>query len=235
MVAPAGGAWSLYTNWEQDGSQQWETFLSRRAAGLAGRQQGPGAQAGTRIVGAAQGGTGALSLAEFHPDRFRYAGSMSGFLNPSNTSSTVRSRRLMQFGGVDTNMWGLPQLGRWKWHDPTVHEQLLIDNNTRLWVFSPQTLTAQRPRRDDRLLPTRRRAATGRSTRHYRAIGGGNGALRLPDERGPRLGQLGGAARRDVGRTRVGDRLNRSTGEIPGASGCRGHCAAGTLEACSSR
>jgi len=28
VAAPAGGAWSLYTNWEQDGSRQWETFLS---------------------------------------------------------------------------------------------------------------------------------------------------------------------------------------------------------------
>ena len=44
VAAPAGGAWSLYTNWEQDGSRQWETFLSVRAAGLAGRQQGPGAR-----------------------------------------------------------------------------------------------------------------------------------------------------------------------------------------------
>ena len=58
-----------------------------------------------------------------------------------------------QFGGVDTrNMWGLPQLGRWKWHDPDVHAQLLADNNTRLWVFSPTDAGVQRPRRDDRLL-----------------------------------------------------------------------------------
>ena len=28
VAAPAGGAFSLYTNWEQDGSKQWETFLS---------------------------------------------------------------------------------------------------------------------------------------------------------------------------------------------------------------
>lgn len=28
VIAPAGGAWSLYTDWEQDGSRQWETFLS---------------------------------------------------------------------------------------------------------------------------------------------------------------------------------------------------------------
>src|SRR5919201_4179470 len=28
VAAPASGAYSLYTNWEQDGSRQWETFLS---------------------------------------------------------------------------------------------------------------------------------------------------------------------------------------------------------------
>jgi S-formylglutathione hydrolase FrmB len=28
VVAPASGAYSLYTDWEQDGSRQWETFLS---------------------------------------------------------------------------------------------------------------------------------------------------------------------------------------------------------------
>src|SRR5436305_4777538 len=28
VAAPASGAWSLYTDWEQDGSRQWETFLS---------------------------------------------------------------------------------------------------------------------------------------------------------------------------------------------------------------
>ena len=28
VVAPASGAFTLYTNWEQDGTRQWETFLS---------------------------------------------------------------------------------------------------------------------------------------------------------------------------------------------------------------
>jgi S-formylglutathione hydrolase FrmB len=32
VVAPAGGAYSMYTNWEQDGSKQWETFLSTELA-----------------------------------------------------------------------------------------------------------------------------------------------------------------------------------------------------------
>ncbi len=42
VAAPAGGAYSMYTNWEQDGSRQWDTFLSAGAARLARRQQGSG-------------------------------------------------------------------------------------------------------------------------------------------------------------------------------------------------
>ena len=106
---------------------------------------------------------------------------MSGFLNPSNTFvNGALHDGMMQFGGVDTNqMWGTPQLGRWKWHDPSVHNQLLIDNNTRLWIFSPQTLTASDPAAMIGFA-TRRRAATGRSMRHYRSNGGGNAHFDFP-------------------------------------------------------
>jgi S-formylglutathione hydrolase FrmB len=88
-----------------------------------------------------------MALAEFHPDRFRYAGSMSGFLYPSETEfNGAILAGLRQFGGADgVAMWGLPQAGRWKWHDPQVHAALLAQNNTRTWVFSPQTDTASDP------------------------------------------------------------------------------------------
>ena len=42
-------------------------------------------------------------------------------------------------------MWGAPQLGRWKWHDPNVHINLLVQNNTRLWVFSPLNVSCGDP------------------------------------------------------------------------------------------
>ena len=42
-------------------------------------------------------------------------------------------------------MWGLPQLGRWKWHDPWVHADLLAANNSRIWVWSPKTGGASDP------------------------------------------------------------------------------------------
>jgi len=53
---------------------------------------------------------------------------------------------MSRFGGVDVDkMWGPAQFGRWKWRDPDVHVQLLIDNNTRMWIFSPSTTTCSDP------------------------------------------------------------------------------------------
>src|ERR1700757_4104650 len=126
VIAPAGGAYSLYTNWERDGSRQWESFLADELPNWLASNKGL-APGGHAVVGASQGGTAALTLAAFHPDRFRYAGSMSGFLTPGNTTlNGAITAGMMQFGGGDTrNMWGMPQLGRWKWHDPDVHVQLL--------------------------------------------------------------------------------------------------------------
>jgi S-formylglutathione hydrolase FrmB len=180
VVAPAGGAYSLYTDWEQDGSRQWETFLSRELPDWLAANKGL-APNGHAIVGASQGGTAALTLAEFHPDRFRYAGSMSGFLYPSNTFvNGAITDGMMRYGGVDIrNMWGLPQLGRWKWHDPWFHADLLVNNNTRIWIFSPQTLTASDPAAmisyADQAQGTNRDFLA-----QYRQVGGHNGHFDLP-------------------------------------------------------
>lgn len=146
VVSPAGGAWSMYTDWEQDGGQRWETFLSQELPDWLAANKGL-APGGHGVVGVSQGGTAALTLAEFHPDRFRYAGSLSGFLYPSATDlNGAMTEGMARFGGVNTQaMWGAAQLGRWKWHDPDVHVQLLVDNDTRLWVFSPGTTTCSDP------------------------------------------------------------------------------------------
>ena len=120
-------------------------------------------------------------LATFHPDRFRYAGSLSGFLTPSRTyENGAITAGMAQFGGVDThNMWGPVQFGRWKWHDPDVHAQLLVDNNTRLWIFSPQTTTCS----DVPAMINDCAQAQGSNRTfysHYRSIGGRNGHFDFP-------------------------------------------------------
>ncbi len=180
VVAPAGGAYSLYTDWEQDGGKQWETFLSAELPEWLAAHKGL-APGGHGIVGASQGGTGALTLAAFHPDRFQYAGSMSGFLTPGNTTlNGAITAGMMRFGGVDTrNMWGLPQLGRWKWHDPDAHVKLLVDNNTRLWVFSPAAMNSS----DEAAMIGYADQAQGSNRTffsHYQSVGGHNGHFDFP-------------------------------------------------------
>lgn len=180
VVAPAGGAWSLYTNWEMDGSKQWDTFLGDELPNWLAANKGL-APGGHGIVGASQGGTAALTLAEFHPDRYRYAGSLSGFLTPSQTQlNGAITAGMAQFGGVNTQaMWGAAQLGRWKWHDPDVNVQLLVDNDTRLWVFSPATLTCSDPAA---MIGYCDQAQGSNRTfyNHYRAVGGHNGHFDIP-------------------------------------------------------
>jgi S-formylglutathione hydrolase FrmB len=181
VAAPAGGAYSLYTNWEQDGSRQWETFLVDELPDWLAANKGI-APSRNAIVGASQGGTGAMTLAAFHPERYSYAGSMSGFLYPSDTYvNGAITAGLNNFGGVDSrNMWGLPQLGRWKWHDPDVHVELLAQNNTRIWVFSPSTLESSDPAAmigaADQAQGTARHFY-----QHYRNAGGHNGHFEFPD------------------------------------------------------
>lgn len=180
VAAPASGAFTLYTNWEQDGTRQWETFLSDELPNWLAANKGL-APSGHAIVGAAQGGTGAMMEATFHPDRYRYAGSLSAFLTPSRTfENGAITAGMNEFGGVNTQaMWGAAQLGRWKWHDPNVHAQLLVDNNTRLWVASPQTYTCS----DPPAMIGYCDQVTGSSRTfyaHYRSLGGHNGHFDFP-------------------------------------------------------
>lgn len=180
LVAPAGGGFSMYTDWQGDGSRQWETFLSTELPDWLAANKGLAA-GGHGVVGAAQGGTAALTLATFHPGRFRYAGSLSGYLNPSATAVNGALRAgMMQFGGVDTDlMWGIPQAGGWKAHDPYLYVPELVNNRTRLWVSAPATPECSDPAAMvgycGLAVGTNRDFAA-----QYRAMGGANGTFTFP-------------------------------------------------------
>src|ERR1700749_3731675 len=60
VAAPAGGAYSMYTNWEQDGSKQWETFLSTELPAWLAANKGL-APGGHGVLGVSQGGHGAAA------------------------------------------------------------------------------------------------------------------------------------------------------------------------------
>jgi S-formylglutathione hydrolase FrmB len=199
VAAPAGGAYSMYTDWEADGSKQWDTFLSQELPDWLAANKGI-APNGHAVVGAAQGGYAAMALAAFHPDRFRYAGSMSGFLSPSQTTfNGAITSGMAAGGGVNTQaMWGAAQLGRWKWHDPDVHVALLNDNNTRLWVYSPAVMSCSDPAA---MIDVCDQAQGSNRTfyAHYRTVGGHNGHFDFPTSGqhdwgswGPQLGAMSG-------------------------------------------
>jgi S-formylglutathione hydrolase FrmB len=179
VAAPAGGAYSMYTDWERDGSRQWDTFLSSELPDWLAANKGL-APGGHGVVGAAQGGYAAAALATFHPDRFRYAGSLSGILAPERTGvDGAVTAGLQQYGGVDTdNMWGGAQFGRWKWHSPNHNIQQLADNNTRLWVYSPASGTASNPAAMIGF-PDIAQGTNGTFYSHYRDVGGHNGHFEL--------------------------------------------------------
>ena len=175
VVAPAGGAYSMYTNWEQDGSKQWETFLSTELPDWLAANKGL-APGGHGVVGVSQGGYAAAALVTFHPDRFRYAGSLSGFLTPERTGvdGAITAAPPGKAAPTATHMWGAPQLGRWKWHSPNQNVQQLVDNDARLWVYSPgsgaRPIKARWPAIGDIAQGTN---ATFYS--HFRDVGGNNG------------------------------------------------------------
>ena len=197
VAAPAGGGYSMYTNWELDGSKQWETFLTDELPNWLAANRGiaPGRNA---VVGASQGGTAAVTLAAFHPDRYGYAGSLSGYLNPSDTfTNGIISNAINSSGANIDAMWGAPQLGRWKQHDPNVHLNLLVANNTRLWVFSPAALVCS----DPAAMGGGCAEAAGSARTfyaHYRSSGGRNGHFDLGaggnHDWGSWAGQLGAMA-----------------------------------------
>jgi S-formylglutathione hydrolase FrmB len=178
VVAPAGGAYSMYTDWEQDGSKQWDTFLSSELPNWLAANKGL-APGGHGAVGVSQGGYAAAALATFHPDRFRYAGSLSGYLAPERTAVDGAIRNCLLQGGADSGaMWGAPQLGRWKWHSPNQNVQQLVDNNTRLWVYSPGSGAPT----DQGAMAGNADVAQGTNATfysHFRDVGGTNGHFDL--------------------------------------------------------
>ena len=83
-------------------------------------------------------GSAALILAAYHPNNFRYAGSLSGFLNLSEGIwPTLVGFSMRDAGGFDaTAMWGPGGGPAWQRNDPTLQAGKLAANGTRLWVYT---------------------------------------------------------------------------------------------------
>ena len=230
VAAPAGGAWSMYTNWEPDGSRQWETFLADELPNWLAANKGlaPGrARHRRRRAGRhrrADDGDlppGPLPLRRLavglpHPvgDRDRTAPSPPG--SRSSAASTPATCGVCHSwaGGSGTT----PTCTCSCW--PTTTPGCGCTARPRLGV--------QRPGRDDRLL----RSGAGQQPDLLSALPRSSAATTATSTSRPaatRLGHLGRAAGRDVGRTGRRHQVGKPRLR-PGAAR-----AAGTLEECSTR
>jgi diacylglycerol O-acyltransferase/trehalose O-mycolyltransferase len=143
VVMPVGGQSSFYTDWyspssfnKQPYTYKWETFLTQELpAWLAANKQI--STTGNGVVGLSMSGGAALVLSAYHPAQFKYAASLSGFLNPSALFMQQAIRvAMLDAGGYNVdNMWGPPWDQAWKRNDPIKQVSRIVANGTRLWIY----------------------------------------------------------------------------------------------------
>jgi diacylglycerol O-acyltransferase/trehalose O-mycolyltransferase len=143
VVMPVGGQSSFYSNWyaPAKGSSgtmtyKWETFLTQELPAWlqANKGQDPTRNA---VVGLSMSGGAALILASYYPQQFIFAGSLSGYLNPSTGLwPTLIGLAMKDAGGYNvTDMWGQPNNPAWRRNDPMLNIPRLVANNTALWMY----------------------------------------------------------------------------------------------------
>src|SRR3954454_20850598 len=142
-VMPVGGQSSFYTDWYrpsqgngQDYTYKWETFLTQELPAFLETNYGV-SQNGNAVVGLSMAGGSALTYSIYYPQKFVYAASLSGFLNPSEGWWPMLIGLAMNdAGGYNAeSMWGPSSDPAWKRNDPMVNVAQLAANNTRIWVY----------------------------------------------------------------------------------------------------
>jgi len=143
VVMPVGGMSSFYTDWYQpavgNGTTQtykWETFLTQELPAWLAANRGI-SPSGNAVVGLSMSGSTALIYATYHPNQFKYAGSLSGFLNLSDPFwPPLVGLAMNDSGGFNPGaMWGPPGDPAWARNDPTVNVAQLVATGSRIWVY----------------------------------------------------------------------------------------------------
>jgi diacylglycerol O-acyltransferase/trehalose O-mycolyltransferase len=143
VIMPVGGQSSFYTDWYQPSqgngqnyTYKWETFLTQELPQWMSANKGV-STTGNAAVGLSMSGNSAMILAAYYPDKFIYAGSLSGFLNPSEGWwPTLIGMAMNDAGGYNaSSMWGPSSDPAWQRNDPMLQIPRLVQNNTRIWLY----------------------------------------------------------------------------------------------------
>ncbi|MGF7122259.1 alpha/beta hydrolase [Rhodococcus sp. TAF43] len=127
VVMPVGGEASFYSDWynpsnfnNQKVTYKWETFLTRELPDYLANFGVD--RTNTGILGLSMGGTAAMTLAAYHRDQFKFAGSLSGYLHTTAPGGREAIRLALYDAGRYNadSMWGFPWDPAWLRNDPFV-------------------------------------------------------------------------------------------------------------------
>ncbi|MCW1959194.1 MAG: esterase family protein [Mycobacterium sp.] len=117
VVSPLGGQFSWYTNWVNDASKQYQTYMTQELPPVINTTYGAN---GVNAVGglSSTGGT-AIDYAVQAPGVYRAVGSYSGFPAVSDPPAPQQVAATLIGGGASAdNMWGPLGGPGWVTHDP---------------------------------------------------------------------------------------------------------------------
>jgi diacylglycerol O-acyltransferase / trehalose O-mycolyltransferase len=143
VVMPVGGQASFYSDWYAPANgnagtvtYKWETFLTQELPTWLAANKGQDPR-GNAVVGLSMSGGAALTLAAWYPQQFFFAGSLSGYLNPSKGLwPTLIGLAMKDAGGYEVvDMWGPPNNPAWQRNDPMLNINRLVANRTAMWIY----------------------------------------------------------------------------------------------------
>jgi len=122
VVSPLGGQFSWYTDWVNDPSKQYQTYMTKELPPLINEQYNTN---GRNAVGglSSTGGT-AVDYAVQVPGLYKAVASYSGLLTPSDNPQQV-GLTLIGGGASAANMWGPEGGPLWVAHDPSKNVEKL--------------------------------------------------------------------------------------------------------------
>jgi diacylglycerol O-acyltransferase/trehalose O-mycolyltransferase len=139
VVMPVGGQSSFYADWYKPAcgkagcsTYKWETFLTSELPAYLASQYSV-KSSNNAAIGLSMAGSSAMTMAIYHPQQFSYAGSLSGYLNPSEGKGWIGLAMGDAGGYKKEDMFASD--ADWQRIDPTVNVGQLAANNTRLWVY----------------------------------------------------------------------------------------------------
>ena len=133
-VMPVGGQSSFYTDWYQPSqgngqnyTYKWETFMTQELPAYLQANHGIDPN-GNAVVGISMAGASSLTYSIYHPQKYTYAASLSGFLNPSEGWWPMLIGLAMNDAGGYTaqSMWGPSSDPAWRRNDPMVNINQLV-------------------------------------------------------------------------------------------------------------